>query len=141
MTITTTHTLTCQGLAGHCPASMSTSTGTPNTLRTAARRAGWSTVGRAGGGRDTCPDCTAAPPPGTCHACRDHHPVEFRDGLRHDPVGHRLANLLASEDVTTVADLLDLSAPRLRKMRGLGTTGAARIAWAQNHYRSQTCPS
>lgn len=141
MTVTTTHTLTCQGLAGRCPATLSTSSGTPNSLRATARKAGWSTVGRTGGGRDTCPDCTGAPPPGTCPSCRDHAPVAFRDALRHDLVGHRLANLLASQNVTTVDDLLALSPPHLRKMRGLGTSGAARIAWAQNQYRSQTCPS
>jgi len=130
MTITVTTTLRCQGKAGACTATLVSGDVPHSQLRTTARAGGWKADND--GSKDLCPACAGPPPVGTCETCREHAEVEFRDALGHDGLGHRLANLLASEGVVTFTQLMELTPPRLRKMRGLGEQGAGRIAWAQN---------
>lgn len=142
MTVTITAVLHCQGKAGACLASLTMENGTPTLIRQAARDGGW-TAPQSGGAKDLCPACAGPPPVGSCPTCRDHAEVEYRDALGHDGVGHRVANLLASHGIVTWTHLLALTPPQLRKIRGLGETGAGRIGWAQNnpHERHRPCPS
>jgi hypothetical protein len=131
MTVITKVILQCQGKAGACLASLTMNEGTPTLIRRQAETGGWKAPQH--GGKDLCPACAGPPPVGTCPTCRDHAEVEYRDALGHDGVGHRVANLLASHGVVTWQHLLDLSPPKLRKIKGLGQTGAGRIGWAQNN--------
>lgn len=131
MTILITTTLQCQGKAGACTATVTAGHVTAAELRSSARAGGWKAAND--GSKDLCPACAGPAPAGTCDICREHAEVEYRDVLGHDGLGHRLANLLASHGVVTFTQLLELTPPRLRKMRGLGEGGAGRIAWAQNN--------
>lgn len=131
MTITTTVTLHCQGKAGHCLAVLTAQNLSPSEIRSQARAGGWKSD--HDGSKDLCPACAGPVPVGCCPLCRDHAEVEYRDALGHDGVGHRVANLLASQGIVTWSHLLALTPPRLRKMRGLGQTGAGRIGWAQSN--------
>lgn len=132
MTVITKVILHCQGKAGACLATLTMDHGTPTLIRQAAREGGWK-ADHTGGSKDLCPSCAGPAPVGTCPICRDHAEVEYRDALGHDGIGHRLANLLASHGIVTWTQLLSLTPPRLRKIRGLGETGAGRIGWAQNN--------
>lgn len=129
MTLVTTHALYCEGKEGDCDASWVMIDTSPQKLRAAAREAGWQADQNTE--PDLCPECLN-PPDNTCPLCHEDPYVEYREAMGHDTVGHRLANLLARNDVTTWAALLALTAPTIRKMRGLGETGKGRICWVQN---------
>lgn len=130
MSLVTTHSLYCEGKEGHCDASWVMIDTSPQKLRAAAREAGWQADQDAT--PDLCADCLAPPPDHTCDACREHPYVEFREGMGHDMVGHRVAKLLAARGITTWAALLALAPPTMRKMHGLGETGKGRIGWVQS---------
>lgn len=131
MTIIMRAIMRCQGKAGACLAVLQADQATHSELRAQARAGGWKADND--GSRDLCPACAGPPPEGTCPTCREHAEVEYRDALGHDALGHRLANLLASNGIVTWEHLMSLTPPRLRKIRGLGTNGAGRINWAQNN--------
>lgn len=131
MTVIMRAVLRCQGKAGACLASLTIDNATAHELRAQARLGGW----RANhdGSKDLCPACAGPVPEGCCAACREHPEVEYRDSLGHDGLGHRLANLLASHGIVTREQFQSLSAPQLRKIKGLGEGGKGRIGWAQNN--------
>lgn len=131
MTITMRATMRCQGKAGACLATVHADHVTAAQLRAQARAGGWQAEND--GTKDLCPSCSGPVPEGCCPLCRDHAEVEYRDALGHDGLGHRIANLLASHGIVTWTQFLALSAPQLRKVRGLGEGGFGRIGWAQNN--------
>ena len=133
--MTIVQTLYCQGKDNRCWQAFVRATCNTDDVYVAARACGWQA---RPGGPDLCAACRKAVQvererPGTCPACLDNEPVEFRDSLGHDNAGHRTANTLAAQGVTTWDALLDLKAPQMRKLRGLGDIARERITWAQEH--------
>lgn len=133
--MTLVQTLYCQGNNNDCWKSIVRSHVSTDELYLAARACGWQA---RPGGPDLCVECRAAAKaagrkPGTCPTCVSGVPVEFRDSLGHDILGHRTANTLASFGITTWEALLALKAPTMRKMDGLGDMSQTRVAWAQAH--------
>jgi hypothetical protein len=133
--VTLVQTLYCQGNDSQCWKAFVRSAVSTDQLYLAARACGWQA---RPGGPDLCVECkekakAARRKPGTCASCEFQVEVEFRDSLGHDNLGHRTANTLASHGVRTWAALLDLKAPTLRKLGGLGDGAQTRIAWAQHH--------
>ncbi|MEV6401244.1 hypothetical protein AB0M39_41810 [Streptomyces sp. NPDC051907] len=116
-------TIQCDGQDGACSAQLQRTGRSLSAAELAARGAGWSIRKSV----PLCPACAPASHRG-CYRCSFYS--EFSDAMGHDQLGHRTVNKLASEGVTTWAQLRVLSRERLRFIEGLGLTAVGRVEHA-----------